>query len=125
MTVRHLLLPLALCLVTLPLAHRALASSTPVGPLPAGPTVTISAPRGTTVALSLPTPRASTGLVWRIARPFDTGVAHEVSEGEIGRTTIVLVKLVGKGSTTIRFARTRGDASSAATASRSFRLQSR
>ncbi|MFN8221665.1 MAG: hypothetical protein U0R50_00290 [Gaiellales bacterium] len=120
-----LLLALLLALAVVAATHDAFASSTPVGPLPAGPIVTIDAPRGTTVALSLPTPQESTGLVWRIARPFDAAIAREVSEGEVGRSTVVLVRLVGRGATTIRFARTRGDASSVATAARTFRLRSR
>ena len=101
------------------------ATATPVGPLPAGPTVRIVAPRGTTVALALPTQKAASGLVWRIARPFDDQVAREVSEGEVGASTLVLVKLVGRGTTTIRFALTRGDVGTVAKASRSFRVESR
>ena len=63
----RLLLALLAGLAVIPAARAALASSTPVGPLPAGPTVTISAARGTTVALSLPTPKPKD--CWRCCAP--------------------------------------------------------
>lgn len=121
-----LVVPIAvLALTAVTVGHAARADSAPIGKLPPGPTVTISASPGTTVALSLPTASPASGLVWRIARRFDTRVARQVAEGEIGRQTIVTFALVGRGTTTIRFANTRGDASSVARATRSFRLVSR
>jgi hypothetical protein len=60
----------------------AVADSTPVGPLPAGPVTSIESPRGELVALALP--QRGAGRVWRIARPLDAKVLREISEANVG-----------------------------------------
>ena len=87
------------------------ADSTPIGPLPAHPTSTISTHRGLLVSVALPRQAASTGLVWRLARPFDSRVLRQVSEADVGRSVVIVFRVVGEGRTAVVFALTRGDAS--------------
>jgi hypothetical protein len=83
------------------------ADSPQVGELPPGPTAAIATESGHLVAFAL---RSRTnGLVWRIARPFNTGVVRQVSEGRIGRSIIVVVRAIRPGSARIVFAPTRGE----------------
>ena len=98
------------------------ADVTPVGPLPAGPVSTITAKRGTLVAVALPRQQPSSGLVWRVARPVNAAVLRQVSEGEIDGNVIVVYHVVGKGKATVRFALTRGESSSVAVATRTYRV---
>jgi hypothetical protein len=93
------------------LAGPAGADSTPVGPLPKGPVTKVATARGSLVAVALPQQRASTGLVWRIARPLNSRVLRQVSEGEIGPNVVVVFRAVGAGRASVAFALTRGDAS--------------
>ena len=113
---------LALLVCALLLTDAALADSTPVDRLPPGPAVRVEATRNTLVAIALPRPKRTGGLVWRLARPVDRAVAREVSEGEVGDTIVVVFRAVGRGSVTVRYALTRGDASSVAVASRTTHL---
>ena len=101
----------------------ALADSTPIGPLPAGPTSTIVVQHGELVALALP--QRSTGRVWRIARPVDPHVLVQVSEGNVGSSVVLVFRARAAGQTTVSFALTKGDASSKALESRRFRVQVR
>jgi hypothetical protein len=50
------------------LAAPALASAPPVGSLPPGPVTTVTIKQGELLAVALPRQKASSGLVWRIAR---------------------------------------------------------
>ena len=93
------------------LATPALADSTPVGPLPKGASSTFSTHRGWFVAVALPRQPKSSGLVWRIARPFDTDIVHQVSEGDVGKQVVVVFNVSGTGTTSIVFALTKGDSS--------------
>jgi hypothetical protein len=93
------------------LAAPALADSTPVGPLPKGPISTFDTHRGWLVAVALPRQPKSTGLVWRIARPVDSAVVRQVSEGDVGKNVVVVFGVSGPGRASIVFALTRGDAS--------------
>src|SRR4051812_3744874 len=87
------------------------ASSTPVGPVPAGPVIQVAAPKGTLVAVALP--RKSNGLVWRLAREVDPTVLRESSEADIGPNVVIVFRAVGKGVTKVVFALTRGERSHA------------
>ena len=92
------------------LAPPAFADSTPIGPLPKGPVTTITTHRGLLVAVALPHPAASKGLVWRLARPVDPSVLRQVSEADVGKNVVVVYRVIGKGKASIVYALTRGDA---------------
>ena len=95
------------------LAAPALASAPPVGPLPPGPVTTVTIKQGELLAVALPRQKASSGLVWRIARPVNAKVARQVSEADVGPSVVVVFKLVGKGQATIVFAATKGETAKA------------
>jgi hypothetical protein len=118
----HLFTLLALASTAL-VAATARADSTPVGPLPAGPVSTIATKQGQLIAVALPTPPARTGLVWRIARSYDSHVVRQVSEANVGSNVVVVYKVVGRGRTSIVFAKTKGDTSSKAVASRRYEVR--
>ena len=101
------------------------AESTPVGALPAGPVSTVNTQRGLLVAVALPRPKPSSGLVWRIARQFDAGVVRQLDEVETASSVVVVFKTVGHGKTSIVFALTHGDASPKALSSRATTVVSR
>lgn len=88
-----------------------LADSTPVGPLPAGPTSTIGTQKGQLVAVALP--RHSNGRVWRIARSFNAKVVRQVSEANVGRNVVLVFRAVGNGTTTLALALTQGETAKA------------
>ena len=85
--------------------------STPVGPLPAGPTSTIATQRGELIAVALP--HRTGGRVWRIARPFDTRVIRQVGEADVGTAVVLTFKATGKGTATVRFGLTKGETAKA------------
>ena len=89
------------------LAVPALAAAPPVGPLPSGPTSTISTQKGQLVAVALP--HRPGGRVWRIARAFDGNVLKEVTEGDLGAQVVIVFKAAGTGTTAVVFALTRGE----------------
>jgi hypothetical protein len=99
---------IGLALAIVDAAH---ADSTPVGPLPAGPVSATTTPRGQLLAFALPHAPAGSGLVWRLARLYDPKVVREVSEADLGANVVLVFKVVGRGSTTLVFALTRGDTS--------------
>ena len=101
----------------------ALADSTPVGPLPPGPTTTWTTAKGTLVAIAVPRRKASTGLVWRIARPVDPRVLRQVGEADVGPTIVLVFRAVGRGNATVVLALTKGDASAKAVASNTTRVK--
>jgi hypothetical protein len=104
---------LAAVLSTAVAATPALADSTPIGALPKGPVTTITTQRGLFVAVALPHP-ADKGNVWRLARRVDPKILREVSEADVGTNVVVVYNVTGKGSASIVYALTRGDASSKA-----------
>jgi hypothetical protein len=106
-------------------AGAATVDATPVGPLPAGPVTAIQAAHGTLVAVALPRQTASSGRVWRIARPFSAAVVRQVSEADLGPAVVVVFRAIASGQTTVRFALTRGDASPKALRSHAFRISVR
>jgi hypothetical protein len=92
-------------------AHSGRAVSTPIGPLPAGPVSTTTTRPGLLVAVALPHQRRGSGLVWRVARRYDSGVVRQVSEANVGTNVVLVFRVVGRGDTSLVFALTRGDAS--------------
>ncbi len=97
--------------VTAALAGTSVASSTPVGPLPAGPTSTIRTQAGELIAVALP--HRSGGRTWRVARQFDGRVVQQVSEADVGANVVVIFKALHSGKTTLAFALTKGESSMA------------
>ena len=89
-------------------AAAALASAGPVGPLPNGPTTSVHLAVGKTYVARLPQPKAA-GRVWRIARPFDGKIVSETREAETTKQVLITFRAVGKGSTSVVFALTRGE----------------
>jgi hypothetical protein len=107
---RRLVLAAALlALIAIP----ALADSTPIGTLPAGPVATVTTHRGQLVAVALPHP-ADRALVWRLARTVDAKVLREVSEADVGKTVVIVFTATGTGKASVIYALTRGDTSSKA-----------
>jgi hypothetical protein len=100
------------------------ADSTPVGPLPPGPVSKTTTQPGLLVAVALPHAARSSGLAWRIARRYDTAVLRQVSEADVGRSVVLVFRVLGRGDTTLVFALTRGDASSKAVRSATQRIHS-
>lgn len=98
------------------------ADSTPIGSLPAGPTSTTTTTSGQLIAVALPHASASSGLVWRVARQYNAAVVREVTEADVGNTLVLVFKVVGRGDTSIVFALTRGDTSSKAVKSATFKV---
>jgi hypothetical protein len=111
---RIIYISLATLVVGLAVASAASADSTPIGALPKHPTSTVSTHRGLLVSVALPHQAASSGLVWRIARPVDSAVLRQVSEADVGKNVVVVFQVVGKGKASVVFALTRGDSSSKA-----------
>ena len=85
----------------------AIASAPPVGPLPKGTTTTVTAPAQSYVAVALN--RGQSGLVWRIARAYNSNVVVEKVERNVGNLTVWVFETVRPGSTTVRFALTNGE----------------
>ena len=103
-------------------AGSGLADSTPVGPLPAGSVVTTTAKPGLLVAVALPRASRSSGLVWRIARPFNANIVRQVAEADVGRNVVLVFKLIRRGRTSLVFALTRGDVSPRAVKSAMYKI---
>lgn len=100
------------------------ADSTPIGALPAGPVTSTTTKAGQLVAVALPKSSDASGLVWRLARSYDSTVVKEVSEGDLGSSVVLVFKVVGRGDASLVFALTRGDASSKALKSVRYRIHS-
>jgi hypothetical protein len=96
-------------LLVLPVSA-SVASAPPVGPLPPGQITTISAARGTLVAVALPGQPSSSGLVWRLARSVNAKVLRQTAERNIGRDVIVVYKAVSAGDATVAYGLTKGEA---------------
>lgn len=90
------------------------ASSTPIGPLPAGPVSTVTTSPNQLVAVALPHARANSGLVWRLARRYDSRVVREVSETDVETNVVLVFRVVSRGKTSLVFGLTRGDTSAKA-----------
>jgi hypothetical protein len=116
----------AACALVLTLARAdvGVADSTPVGSLPSGPRVSMTTKPGLLVAVALPRKPESSGLAWRVARSYDTSVVRQVSEADVGRSVVVVYRVVGRGRTLLVFALTRGDASPEAIAAVTYAIRS-
>jgi hypothetical protein len=93
------------------LATPATASSTPVGPLPAGPTSMIHTQPGQLVAVALP--HRAGGKVWRVATKVDPKKLRQLSEGDVGSSVVLVYKALTVGNATIEFGLTRGETAKA------------
>ena len=100
--------------VGLAIAAVARANSTPVGPLPPGSTSTTTTAPGQLVAIALPRARRQSGLVWRLARRYDSRIVRQSSEADVGANVVLVFRVVGRGHTALVFALTRGDTSAKA-----------
>lgn len=129
MNVKRNLIAVGLAVVAVSLASRtgtvARADSTPIGRLPPGPTSTTTTSPDQFVAIALPHPSAKSGLVWRVARRYDSKVVRQVSEANVQATVVLVFKVVGRGKTSIVFGLTRGDTSSKAVRSATHTIISR
>ena len=83
------------------------ASAPPVGAIPKGPVSAVTTQKGQLVAIALP--RKANGLVWRLARRVDAKVLRQVSEGDVGRSVVIVFQATGSGTARIVFALTRGE----------------
>ena len=92
-------------------AGAASASAPPVGPLPPGPVASVVVQRGQLVAF--PLPHRPGGRVWRIARPFDSRVLRQVSEGDVGASVVLVFRAFKPGTTTVAFGLTLGETTKA------------
>lgn len=111
--VRRKLVPLAAVAVAAAatFAGVSLADSTPVGPLPKGPTSTVQTQKGQLVAVALP--HRANGRVWRVARQYNARVVQQVSEADVGKSVVLVFRATGAGTTTIAFGLTRGETAKA------------
>jgi hypothetical protein len=108
----RLLVPVSLVLLVV--AAAASADSPPIGSLPKGPTTSVATQRGQLVAIALPSQKAASGLVWRVARRVDAAVLRQVSEANVGASVVVVFRATNAGTAKVAFALTKGDASSKA-----------
>ena len=96
---------------TLVVPTAAWADSAPVGKLPRPTVTTVTTAKGSLVSVALPARKLSSGLVWRVARPFDTRVVRQVGEADVGSAVVLVFRAVGRGTASITLALTRGDSS--------------
>lgn len=82
------------------------ATGPPVGALPKGPLTTITTPAQGYVAIALN--RGQSGLVWRLARPYDTRIVAQTTQRRLGDLTVWVFRTITPGTTTVRFALTNG-----------------
>lgn len=108
----------------LTIAATARADSAPIGPLPPGPISTITTGPNQLIAVALPRAPEKSGLVWRIARRYNAAIVRQVSEGAVGPNVVLVFKVIGRGKTTLVFAFTRGDTSSKAVKSATYKILS-
>jgi hypothetical protein len=83
------------------------ASAPPVGPLPRGPVTTVTVPNQEYVSVALN--RGQSGLVWRVARAWNTRVVVQTTETNLGDLTVYVFRTVRPGTATLRFALTNGE----------------
>jgi hypothetical protein len=116
MTSRASLLLLAL-VASIAFASAGTASAPPVGPLPAGPTRTISVKAAHTFRVTLAKSHVA-GRVWRVARPYDGRVVRETREGETKTTVWIVYRALRPGATRIVYGLTLGEGRHAYAAAR-------
>ena len=104
--------PLAFTLVTAAVLAAPLGASAPPDPLPPGPVITMTVPRGALFAIALPSRPASTGLVWRAAggvNPSVPRIVRPLWESDVDASVAVIYKAVSFGRATLRYSLTRGE----------------
>ena len=82
------------------------ATAPPVGVLPKGPLTTITTPSQGYVAVALN--RGQSGLVWRLARAYDTRIVERTTETSLGDLSVWVFRTIRPGTATLRFALTNG-----------------
>lgn len=110
--------------LALAIAAAARADSTPIGQLPPGPVSTTTTSPNQLVAVALPRASKKSGLVWRLARRYDSSVVRQISEADVDASVVLVFKVISRGKTSLVFALTRGDSSSKALKSRAFKIVS-
>lgn len=83
------------------------ASAPPVGPLPKGPTTTITVQHGLVFALALAKPPS--GQYWRAATSINLKVAKPLSDGELEGNIILLYKAVAAGTISVAYGLTKDE----------------
>ena len=111
--------------VALAIVAAARGGSAPIGPLPPGPSSTITTSPNQLVAVALPRASTKTGLVWRLARRYDSRVVRQVSEADVDSNVVLVYKIVSRGKTSLVFGLTRGDNSPKAVRSATHTIISR
>jgi hypothetical protein len=111
--------------VSLTIAAAARGDSTPIGPLPPGPVSTITTSPNQLVALALPHAPKTSGLVWRLARRYDSRVVRQISEADVDANVVVVFRVLSRGKTSLVFALTRGDTSAKPVKSATHKILSR
>jgi hypothetical protein len=106
----------------LALAAAARGDSTPIGPLPPGPVSTVTTSPNQLVAIALSHASKTSGLVWRLARKYDSRVVRQISAADVDANVVVVFKVLSRGKTSLVFALTRGDTSSKAVKSTTHKI---
>lgn len=88
------------------------------------PVASASTRPGLLVAVALPHVQSSRGYVWRLARRFDSTVVEQVTEAEVGRSVVLVFRVVGRGDTSLVLAVTHGDAPSKAVRALTYKIHS-
>ena len=86
------------------------ASAPPVGPLPTPKVTTVKARKGSLIAIAAP---KRAGYDWRIARNVKASVVRQSTEGDVGKTVVLVFEAVGKGDAAIILAETKGETAKA------------
>jgi hypothetical protein len=82
------------------------ASAPPIGALPTPTETLVQTHSGSLVSVALPR-RADRE--WRIARNSDQKVMRQISEADVDGSVVLVFRAVGKGSTSVTLAETRGE----------------
>jgi hypothetical protein len=88
------------------LAASSAATAPPVGPLPKGPTTTITTAKGSLVSVALP---SRPGKSWRLARGVSARVLTEIGEADVGKNVVIVFRAVGRGGATVAYGLTVGE----------------
>ncbi|HEY6961688.1 MAG TPA: hypothetical protein VI408_07350 [Gaiellaceae bacterium] len=83
------------------------ASAPPVGPLPPGPTITVTTYVQEYVAIALP--RGGSGLTWRAAAPYSARVVRPFAEQDVGALTVLVYLAVRPGIARLNFGLTQDE----------------
>jgi hypothetical protein len=69
----------------------------------------VATTRGQLVSVSVRSRKPGTGLVWRVVRPFDAHVLRQVGEADVGYAVVLGFEVVGRGTTSVTPALTKGE----------------